>query len=171
MSASLEAPERVQMRFEDLARRFGAELMRYTYEKTGSLADAADIVQRVYLKGWGAWRSGARPENPRAWLYRIAHNEVANHLRRRRTGLRILRVAARSSGPDEPDARLSAELRETAEAVRALPAPYADAVLLHYLQGLSIGETAQVLGVPAGTAKSQIARGLNLLRSRLGGKR
>jgi RNA polymerase sigma-70 factor (ECF subfamily) len=59
------------------------------------------------------------------------------------------------------------EFRRTLDAVQALPPPYSESIALHYLQGLSIEETAAVLEIPSGTAKSQIARGLTLLRSKL----
>jgi RNA polymerase sigma-70 factor (ECF subfamily) len=151
-----------QAEFEELAQAFGPELVRYAYEKTGSLDDAADMVQSALLKAWTVYSQGARPDHPRAWLYRIVHNESFNFRRQSR------RRGPATSEIVEPDSLLSAELRETAEAVRELPSPFNDAIALHYLQGLSISEMAEVLDIPEGTAKSQIARGLELLRKKLG---
>jgi len=150
--------------FDVLARRYQDELVRYAHERTGRMEDAADIVQGSLLKAWQVFCEGARPDNPRAWLYRIVHNEASNFRRgeSRRKNLALPAVP--------PDTLLSAEARETAEAVRALPSPFGEAIVLHYLQGLSIAETAEALGVPLGTAKSQIGRGLELLRERIGGK-
>jgi RNA polymerase sigma-70 factor (ECF subfamily) len=150
---------------DQLARQYGPELVRYAHERTGSLDDAADIVQAAFLKAWTSFRQGTRPEHPRAWLYRIVHNEASNY----RRGSGRQKRAALPPGAS-PDGLLTSEARETVDAVRALPPPFGDAIILHYLQGLSISETADVLGVPEGTAKSQIARGLELLRERIGGR-
>jgi len=160
--------EPARREFDDLAKHLGAELMRYAYETSRNLEDAKDIVQRALLKAWVVFREGARPQNARAWLYRIVHNEAANHARggrvRREAGA-LRRSEARAETPDH---RLAAELGEVLEAIRELPASFRDAVILHFMQNLSIAETAEVLDVPLGTAKSQIARGLEHLRTRLG---
>jgi RNA polymerase sigma-70 factor (ECF subfamily) len=150
---------RAQEEFEELARHWGAELLHYAHGLSGNLADARDLVQAAFLKAWDGFREGHRPAHPRAWLYRIVHNAAIDLRRRKRP--RLLSPGASEVG------LLPAEAREIVDAVRSLPAPYGDAVLLHYLQDLSIAETAEVLRVPEGTAKSQIARGLDLLRSRL----
>jgi RNA polymerase sigma-70 factor (ECF subfamily) len=164
----MDLVEPVRQQFDQLAHRLGTELMRYAFERCRNLDDAKDIVQRSLLKAWAVFREGARPQNPRAWLYRIVHNEAANHARdgrvRREAG-----AAGRLAGPAaRPDRGLTADLAEVLEAVRTLPAAFKDSVVLHFMQGLTISETAQVLDVPLGTAKSQIARGLDLLRQRLG---
>ena len=46
---------------------------------------AQDIVQETLLAALEAWKLGAVPDNPRAWLYRAAKNRALDHLRRRRT--------------------------------------------------------------------------------------
>lgn len=46
---------------------------------------AQDIVQETLLAALEAWKPGAVPDNPRAWLYRAAKNRALDHLRRRRT--------------------------------------------------------------------------------------
>lgn len=45
---------------------------------------AQDIVQETLLKALEAWKLGPLPENPRAWLYRVAKNRALDHLRRNR---------------------------------------------------------------------------------------
>ncbi len=169
MMALMEQCEEARQEFDGLARRLGAELVQYAYERTWSLEGAQDVVQRALLKAWVVFRDGARPFNPRAWLYRIVHNEAANDVRsdavRRRLGVKV----ATPVSSNEPDGLLGAQVRETLDAVRGLPDESRDIIVLHYMQGLSISETAEIMGIPAGTAKSQIARGLDLLRARLQG--
>jgi RNA polymerase sigma-70 factor (ECF subfamily) len=157
----------VREEFGDLAGRFGAELVQYAFTRGISFHDAQDIVQRTFLKAWDVFQSGARPENPRAWLYRIVLHEASNERRASNTRRRARSILAGrdSSPPAEP--AVTEEFRRTLDAVQALPPPYSESIALHYLQGLSIEETAAVLEIPSGTAKSQIARGLTLLRSKL----
>ena len=166
MPMSLLAQPGFREAFDALARRHAPELVRYAHNRAGNLDDARDIVQGALLKAWGAWQEGSRPDQPRAWLYRIVHNELVNHTRSQ--NVRSRRFAPTATNPDE---LLGIETRETIEAVRKLPPPFGEVIALHYLQGLSIVETARVLGVPEGTAKSQLARGLDQLREKLGQQR
>jgi RNA polymerase sigma-70 factor (ECF subfamily) len=57
--------------------------------------------------------------------------------------------------------------RELAELIRELPSRYQAAVVLRHVQGLSYIEVAEVLGQPVGTAKSDVHRGVRLLRDAL----
>ena len=133
-------------------------------------ADGDDAVQEAFVKSWTAL-PGYREEAPfRGWLLRIVANEARNRQRssgRRRD--RELRLAAdRTSvgaAPLPEAAVLDDERRRTLlAAVGALPDRLRDAVVCRHLAGLSEAETAGVLGVPAGTVKSRLARGLDRLR-------
>ena len=59
------------------------------------------------------------------------------------------------------------DYREVYSAVLSLPAKYRAAIHLHYFEGLSVAEMAQMLDVPEGTVKSQLSRGRALLRDML----
>jgi RNA polymerase sigma-70 factor (ECF subfamily) len=156
-------PETTRGEFESLARRHAAELTQYAYVHCGSANDAGDVVQRAFLKGWQAYRSGARPLNVRAWLYRIVHNEASNHRREVQTRGRHRRPP--SSSIPVGGGLLEEEMEKLLGCLRELPAPFKDLLALHYLQGLSISEVSELLDLPLGTAKSQLARGLALLRT------
>ena len=63
---------------------------------------------------------------------------------------------------------MQAETRnQLATAIANLPARYATAVVLRHVQGLSYAEAAEVLDQPVGTTKSDVHRGLRLLRAAL----
>lgn len=157
---------KAQRELDELARRFGGELTQFAFRKTGRIEDAVDVVQRAFVKAWSAYKDGAIPDRPRAWLYAIVRNEAIDYVRQkdRRRGYES---AAMPSPLLYRDPHRESELGETLDMVRSLPEPFLDAILVHYIEGFSIQETAQILGIPAGTAMSQIARGLNLLRRRL----
>lgn len=147
--------------FDEIIRTNEERLMRYATEMTGSPEDARDIVQNTLLKAWNAYRAGSRPEHPKAWLFRIAHNEIANHLRGKRVRRDVHRTIVLNLPTRESDAFL---VQEVFRAVLKLPEPYREALSLHYFHGLSLAETAEVLDIPLGSAKTLVARGLQMIR-------
>jgi RNA polymerase sigma factor (sigma-70 family) len=117
------------------------------------------------------WR-GARGFDPargaaRAWLFAIVRNQA----------LTILRSESRfvtEELPERDDADLHASLSRLPESsalrrcLQQLDASRRGAILMAYVQGLSHGELAGRLGVPLGTAKSWIRRGLVSLQECMG---
>jgi len=111
---------------------------------------------------------------PPSWLafgivfllgFRIALNVVRNRVR----GLKPRLVELNGSEPDhspgpEAGALMKADIDALAVRVAALPARYRDAVVLRHVQELSYEEAADALGQPVGTVKSNVHRGLKLLR-------
>src|SRR5687768_8661741 len=108
----------------------------------------------------------------RPWLLTIVANEARN---RRRSATRrealALRTPQAETGkealePSPESAILAAEQRQALlDALRRLPDADRDVVAYRYLLELSEAETAAVLGVPVGTAKSRLSRALNRLRA------
>jgi RNA polymerase sigma factor (sigma-70 family) len=122
-------------------------------------------------RGLGGFRHGAAF---RPWLLAIVAHETANARRSagRRAGL-VDRAAgeldprAPASDPrpsPESSALASEASRALLAAVRALPDRQREVVTCRYLLDLSEAETAQVLGLRAGTVKSSLSRGLDRLR-------
>ncbi len=139
-------------------------LRRYARALTGDGDAADDLVQDCLeraLTRLDQWRHG---ESPRRWLFTILHNIHADAMRRR--ARRPVHVAyderdARHQGAD-PQTHASAgdmdrALQQLSEEQRAV-------VLLVGLEGLSYAEAAAVLGIPAGTVMSRLARGREKLR-------
>ncbi len=160
----------------------GALYSRYAPAVLGMAAQALDrpaaeeIVQEVFLAVW----KGSRSFDPkrgavRPWLLQIAHNRIANELRRRRRrpkidagsdGERLTAVPDPGPGPSEEiwNAYRHAALRR---ALEELPPPQRQALGLAFFDELSHDEIAEALALPLGTAKSRIRAGLRALRVRL----
>jgi len=153
-----------------LVRRHAAVAMR-TAALLGAGSDTEDVVQEALVKAYrslGRFRLD-RPFRP--WLLRIVANEARN----------AHRSAVRRSAREERDARtlttwlddVSVDVtdREAKEqvlaAVAQLPDPLRRVVVCRYLLELGEAETAVVLGVPRGTVKSRLSRGLGRLRDDL----
>jgi RNA polymerase sigma-70 factor (ECF subfamily) len=137
---------------------------------TGAGPDADDVVQEAFVKAYQAlprFRDGAQF---RPWLLRIVVNETHNLRRGRDRRARREERSARldalvSSVPDPADeAVVAGRRRDLLEAVCGLTDQLRDVVACRYLLDLSEQETAETLGIPAGTVKSRLHRALRMLR-------
>ncbi len=126
-----------------------------------------DLTQDTFLRAWyhiGQLRDG-RALN--GWLFRIAGNVSRLH-RRRIKGKDTVNLddieppTAASEGPLK--AGQQEQLEQLKQAVARLPWKLREAVVLHYMEQLTIAEAAEAAGVHEGTLKSRLNRGLEALR-------
>ena len=69
--------------FARLTQAYRRELLVHCYRMLGSLQDAEDVVQEVFLRAWRRWATFRRPGSFRAWLYKIATNACLDALKSR----------------------------------------------------------------------------------------
>jgi len=160
--------------FEALAARYAHVVYRACLRMLGDAHEAEDASQAVFLilarKAARFRRGGNLP----AWLHGIARHVAARSLRARARRRRreeegaMLRNAQSEDGftTDEKAAVLEILDRELA----ALPAGQRQAVILRYLSGRSVRESAETSGCPEGTIKRRTSEGLARLRARLAGR-
>ena len=162
----MEGAERV---FESMVRDHQHRVYALGLALTGNRQDAEEVAQDTFLRAYRALVAyppdRVHDLKQRAWLHRIALNVVRNRTR----GARLRTVELNGSEPDhaggpEADAMLRADMEALACKVAALPARYRDAVVLRHVQELSYAEAAAVLGQPVGTVKSNVHRGLQILK-------
>lgn len=129
-----------------------------------------DLTQETFLRAWrhiGQLRDGKALE---AWLYQIASNVSRLHWRKHknRQPVSIETIEVADCSPAEYDKIGHGEqISRLEEAVERLPWKLKQAVILHYMQHLSISEAAEAAGVRQGTFKSRLNRALNLLRKHI----
>ncbi|CAN5645054.1 RNA polymerase sigma factor RpoE [soil metagenome] len=135
-------------------------------------AAAEDLAQEAFVNAYRALRRypARRIEELRLrpWLARIALNLARNAVRDRRAGDELDEtVEPRAPAGDEPLnlAQRREERNLWARLLAGLPERYSHAVALRHVDGLSYSELAQALGKPAGTVKSDVHRGVALLRA------
>jgi RNA polymerase sigma-70 factor (ECF subfamily) len=150
-----------------LARVFdgcAAELYRLAHHLIGDRHTAEDLVQQTFVVAIEQAASFDRSRGVLPWLCGILTHR-ALHLRRQ---LRQRAARVPLPQPDLVDPAHEAEARETAtrvaEAVRALPEPYRQVLLLHLVHELSGKDIAEALARPEATVRTQLARGLDKLR-------
>jgi RNA polymerase sigma factor (sigma-70 family) len=154
--------------FDALIDRWHAPLWRYIRQLTSNDDVAHEIAQEVWLRvirGIGRLRDGAKF---RAWLFGIARRVLMDRLRAQYAApmaaeTEIADVPADDDTGVDPEV-LSAALHDE---LAKLPLIEREVLTLFYLRELSLGEVADVLGVPLGTVKSRLFRARHLLRREL----
>lgn len=138
-------------------------------------ADAEDLAQEAFIRAYRALL-GYEPQrrrelHPRGWLVAIVANLGRNRARRGRTAETDLDGIASLTPDGHPGPEGIAAGREAARDWRArldaLPPRYGHAVALRHVSGLSYPELAEALGRPVNTVKSDVHRGLRMLRAGL----
>ncbi len=154
---------------EVLLRRYYRPLRAFITPMVGS-SHADDVLQEIALAIFQNLRYLRHPGAFRSWTFRIASRRAFRHLKRE-TRWKLLErdpdVISSLSAPEPLPETLGPELLAVIEQVS--PASRA-VLLLHYQQDLSIEETAIVLDIPVGTAKSRLAYGVSVLRKRINQK-
>lgn len=143
-------------------------LLRTAYVLTGQRADAEDLLQTTLAKSLVAWDRIREPGARDAYVRRVLLNTYLSSWRRRRRLDEVpTEVLPERSSAEDAGAELA--VRDLLwSAVAALPRRQRAMVVLRYYEGLSEAETAQALGVCAGTVKSSTSRALRSLRASVG---
>jgi RNA polymerase sigma-70 factor (ECF subfamily) len=130
---------------------------------------AEDLVQETYARALAAARKAAPDENLRGWLFTILGNVWKNERKRKRPeAVADLERLAWSRLEDPETALDRRELRERLRgALDGLPDAFREVVVLRCVFGFSYQEVASIVGCPAGTVMSRLARGRALLRQAL----
>jgi RNA polymerase sigma-70 factor (ECF subfamily) len=144
--------------FAILYRRYLDRVYAYAFYQLGDHHDAEDATERTFLAALAAL-PGFRDEGAsfRAWLFRIAHNTVANvHRTRSRRRAVPLPEEFERPAPDADPAALVAraeEQRRILRAIATLPEDRRQVVLLRFVDGLSTAEISEVLDRSAGAVR------------------
>jgi RNA polymerase sigma-70 factor (sigma-E family) len=147
--------------FTDAVADHHGELARFAFRLCGDPVLAEDIVAEAYARVWPHWRRG-RVEAPLPYLMRTVANEAYARHRRRRLERTTEPLAAPAV-----EATFEARVDEHDElwaALDRLPHQQRVVLVLRVVEDLSEEETAAMLGVPRGTVKSRLSRGLDALR-------
>ena len=156
--------------FGELVERYEDKLMRYARKFLRDPDDAKDIVQEVFIKAYENIQSfdAARRFSP--WVYRIAHNEFVNAIKKRSRGpvfgldLDVV-FPHLTAGETADDQALERDTKEILEqCLDELDPKYREPLVLYYFEGLSYKDMADVLRIPMSTVGVRLARGKHMLQ-------
>ena len=158
--------------FGELYERYMPKMYNYIYYRTSNQHDAEDLTARVFFRAMshiGGYVDKGLPFQ--AWLYRIAHNLVANWHRDqgRRKIIALDDYVTHSLKSEAPD-RLAEELDEREQlmqAVHRLPEDRQQLLLLKFIDQLSNAEIGEIMSRTEGAVKSLYHRTLLALRDEL----
>lgn len=148
------------------------ELFSICYRVTQSREAAEDVLQEVYIKVWNR-AAGYDPNKSSgmAWLAMIARNSAIDWYRAQNrhetTGDDVLKILPDDSEPVDDRLAREQEGKRAFALVGELDDPTSEYIREAYLRGLSYSEVAERAGVPLGTVKSRIRRGLIRLKERM----
>jgi RNA polymerase sigma-70 factor (ECF subfamily) len=150
--------------FEELIKAVRPELHRYAARMIGSVIDGEDVVQETVLKAYSALPALREDVNLRGWLFRIAHNQAIDHLRRR--NLQTMEPLDENFVAETGDAPL--EKKESAAIALSvflrLAPRQRSCVILKDVLGYSLAEIAALLGSSVPEIKAVLHRGRTRLR-------
>ena len=137
---------------------YNASVYRFLYYRVGSVALAEDLTSETFFRALRNMSSFQwQGKDFGAWLMTIARNLAADHYKAGRTRLELPTddMGAHDSVTEGPENAVLASLTNEVllQAVRELPKEQQDCLILRFLQGLSIAETAKVLGRSDGAVK------------------
>lgn len=151
-------------------KRFEGRLRAYVRARVDP-AWTDDVVSEILLRVARHHADLDSARDPMAWTLRVAANAITDHHRRRAAERRMLTRASADATvghgtPDEPE-RNDALAACMVPLIRGLPAPYAEALMLTEIDGLSRAAAAQRLGLSVSGMKSRVQRGRERLRQAL----
>ncbi len=179
----LELAMRAQTRdaeaFRAIMRMHNQKLYRLARSIVRNDSEAEDIVQETYVTAFAHLASFRGEASLATWLSRIAINEALGRLRRKRRAAavfmsepageaHIIPFPLAASG-DDPERSMAQRqiLRLVEQATDALPDAYRTVFVARVIEGLSIEETADLLGIKPQTVKTRLHRARELVRKKI----
>jgi len=158
-----------QERFGEIIDRYQGKLFAYLYRLIGNREESQDLLQDVFIKAYRNLNSYDTERKFSSWIYRIAHNEAVNHIKRKSLK-RFISWESITSTKDKLEASSSIEdgadkawLRkeqgqEVEKAIRQIPFKYRQVLVLRYYSDKSYEEISEILGKPVNTVGTLINR-------------
>ena len=162
---------------------FMNQLFATAMRMTRNRADAEDLIQETFLKGYRAYERFEEGTNLRAWLFRILTNNYINTYRKKQRrptqtdleDVQDLYLYRRLGGNELASIGRSAEDElfdqitdgDILDALDELPEQYRSAVMLADVEGFAYKEIAEILDIPIGTVMSRLHRGRKKLQEQL----
>lgn len=158
--------------FSQLYQMYVTKIYNYVYYRVGNTADAEDLTARIFYRAMGSIQRYEQKGIPfAAWLYRIAHNMVANwhrdNSRRKEVPLEDhIDLPYKGELPESMLLRHQ-ESENLILLIRGLPAERQELIILKFVEDLSNSEIALIMNRSEGAIKSLYHRTLESLRQRI----
>jgi RNA polymerase sigma-70 factor, ECF subfamily len=166
-----------QERYGELIERYQGKLFAYIYRLVGSREETEDLLQDVFIKAFRNLNSFDTDKKFSSWIYRIAHNESVNHLKRKSLKRFISwedvvstkdKLETRDFDDDAHKTWVRREKNQEVEhALNRLPLKYKQVLVLKYYDDKSYEEISEILDKPVNTVGTLINRAKKKLAEEL----
>lgn len=162
--------------FADLVDCYKNSVYSICLRMVGNREEAEDISQEAFIRAYNNISKFDSDRKFSTWLFRIATNLSIDSLRRKKPSISLdaeipgteglalnTLLPGNTAAPDEQIVRAETEQWIQKE-IGALPDKYRSAVVLKYVEDLSLKEISEIMGLPVGTVKTRVHRGREMLR-------
>jgi RNA polymerase sigma-70 factor (ECF subfamily) len=167
--------------YDELVRIYNGSIFHVAYRMLGDSAEAADIVQDIFLKVFRNIDGFKGESSLKTWIFKIAFSEILNRLRWWKRRYRFSTVSIDddhngngnglhlSDSQPTPEQALESKEQEIAiqRSLGKLSSDHRSIIVMRDIEGFSYGEIADVLGISIGTVKSRLARARADLKNQL----
>ena len=152
------------------------KIYRFLITKVNSPQTAQDLTSETFLKAWDyARKKGSSLDSPQAFLFRVARNLTADYYRKKSSGevlwdddqFAALGEVVSSRRDSSQSALLSSDMAHIQKCLSQMHKDYADVLTLHFVQDMSIQETAEALEKSEGAVRVMLHRALKELRGKM----
>ncbi len=155
------------------------QIFGYIFRRTGDFDDTADIASNTFLNAFRHINNfNYKGISIKAWLYRIATNEVNLHFRHRKKNNSIFesmnnedetlfsKYISQDKEELEKELKKHEQFNTVLNSLKTLPLHYQEVIALRYFEGKSMREIVEILNIKEGTLKSLLSRGIEKLREK-----
>lgn len=145
--------------YEQIIQRYQSKLLKYAQYLIKDYHQASDVVQNTFIKAYVNLNSFNSQKKFSSWLYRIAHNEAMNIVKKHHRETPLLDHMDFESNIDLEDDLIKKELqRKTHQCLDQLNIIYKEPLALYFLQDKSYQEISDILRIPISTVSTRISR-------------
>lgn len=165
-----EVTKDYQARLAGLYEEYYDKIARYVFLRIGDRTEAEDIAGEVFLKALESLKAYKERGIPmQAWLFRIAHNMVVDHLRRaaRRQAVPLDTVEIASDSNPAMVAEMNIDLERVGKAMKQLTPEQREVIGLRFFGGLSAREAGDILKKSDGAVREMQRAAIEKLRKLL----
>lgn len=146
-----------EVAFSQLYEEYFDKIYRYIVIRMGDRMEAEDITQQVFLKALQSINSFKWKGAPfSAWLYRIAHNQLVDYLRKtkRRTSVPLDEITLAADSDPQEDVEKEFDIRQLSAAIQHLTESQRAVISLRFSSELPIAEVARIMDKSEGAIKA-----------------
>ncbi|MCL7749665.1 RNA polymerase sigma factor SigW [Halalkalibacter alkaliphilus] len=168
-----------QQAFAEIVELYKDKVYQVAYRMVGNVHEAQDVAQEAFLRAYTNIDRFDVNRKFSTWLFRIATNVAIDRLRKKKPDFYLQDEVKGSEGltfesqlaADEErpeDQVVTIEMQEWVQhEINQLPPKYRTAIILKYMEDLSISEISDILDIPQSTVKTRVHRGREALRKRM----